>query len=62
MPKPPNRKSEDEVFFDVRDLKTYMKVPARLKFKFLEEASAFFERIKPRRSRKIWEKLKAEGW
>jgi hypothetical protein len=52
----------DGDYFDIRDIKAYMKVPARLKFKFLEEASAFFNRIKSSQSKKIWNRLEAEGW
>ena len=56
------RGNGDEDYFDLRDIKAYMKVPAKLKLKFLEETSAFFNRIKSSRSKKIWDRLAAQGW
>lgn len=57
-----NRKKRVYAEYDPEFLKAYMGVPAKEKLRFLEEANVFFLRITPRRTKRIWERLKDQGW
>jgi hypothetical protein len=56
MPRRNHKEYSDE------DLKRYMAVPARQKLRMLEKTNAFFQRMMPASSKKIWEELKKRGF
>lgn len=48
--------------YDPEQLKAYMALPAKEKFRFLEQMNAFFLKAVPSKSKAAWAKLKAKGW
>lgn len=52
----------DDDFIDVEHLKKYMDLSPDKKLEILEEMRDFFWVSMPEESKKIWEKLKEEGY
>ena len=48
--------------FSKDELKAYMAVPAKKKLEHLEHMSRFLSRVRPKRSRKLAQELKARGF
>ena len=48
--------------YDVEQLKAYRALPAKEKFRFLEEMNAFFLKAMPLKSKAVWKKLQSRGW
>jgi hypothetical protein len=48
--------------FDREDLLTYMRLPAAKKLEYLEKLNKLLYLATPKRNKKIWDKLKQNGW
>ena len=57
-----NKKRSNPGDHDLKDMKLYMNLPAKEKLKRLEEMNAFFLKTMSLKTRKIWTKLKRQGW
>lgn len=55
-------KEFEENYYNIEDIKSYMKVPLSKKFEFLEEMNKFLDEITPKESKKISRKLKEQGY
>ena len=52
----------EEKYYNIEELKAYKKTPLSKKLEFLEEMNKFLNAITPEKSKKLWEKLKEEGY
>ena len=53
---------QDDVYFDIEDLKRYMSLSVEEKLNYLEEINSFLAEVMPIKSKKAWEELKKIGW
>lgn len=58
--KPTTLQTEEE--FDLERIKHFISLPVRKKLQYIEDLQGFLQRTMPERSKKIWEKLKKEGF
>jgi hypothetical protein len=55
-------KKNDNVEFDLDRMKAYMALPVEAKFKYLQEANAFFAKFRNKKTDKIRAELKRRGF
>ena len=55
----PLREEED---FDVENLRYFSKLSAEKKLEFLEQLQEFLNQAMPKENKKLWERLKEEGF
>ena len=57
-----NDKEFEENYYNIEDLKSYMKVPVSKKLDFIAEMNEFLYSFKSEKTRKIEEKIRQEDW
>ena len=48
--------------FEDEDFNSYMSISAKKKLEFLSRMNRFLAKVTPEKSKKIWEKLRKEGY
>lgn len=56
------KKIKPQEEFDIDQMRAYMTIPTREKFKFMEEASAFFRKAMSPEAKRAAEILRKKGW
>ena len=57
-----NDKEFEENYYNIEDLKSYMKVPVSKKLDFMVEMNEFLDSLKSEKTKKLEEKIRQEGW
>jgi hypothetical protein len=57
-----SKKKKPAPEFNREDLLKYMRLPAAKKLEYLEKLNKFLSLTTPKRNKRIWEKLKHNGW
>lgn len=54
--------SDTKPEFDIEDVKYFMSLSLKQKLQYLEELNSFFDKHTPAKNKKIWQKLKEQGF
>jgi len=55
-------KKKLKYYYDDETLKRFMNMSAKATLNWLEEANRFFDKVVPKKTKKLQQKLKQEGW